>query len=270
MKRTVKYITLADFLFIALLSLAGMLEGAFSEVVYYIGYILPIIFLAATGKDRFSKNALALLEFPKESAMAISVLAAPTILLVLAISFLTSLFLSLFLEPTPTVFEENLFLVILLHAILPAFLEEFLFRYMPICLMKDECRNTLVFTSTVLFAFAHCNIYQIPYALAAGMIFIIVDLLYESVWPSVILHFANNLFSIFWIKYSGNLKFVISSVIVLSALSLVSCAVLFKERNKYLCQIRSILSDKKEEKMGYELIFFVVITFIAALTNLSF
>ena len=135
MKKTVTRIVLADFLFIALLSLAGSLDGPVSQVVYYLGYFVPALFLFLSSQDSFRENAKPILKLSRQGGILTSLTVAPTLVIVLGMSFLTTLLLSLFAKPAPVVLEDNLLVAILIHAVIPAFLEELLFRFIPICLM---------------------------------------------------------------------------------------------------------------------------------------
>jgi hypothetical protein len=72
-----------------------------------------------------------------------------------------------------------------------------------------------------------------PYAFVAGVIFMSVNLAFESMWPSVILHFLNNAMSVIWIKYCVSDKSALIFISLLMALALISSAFLILGRERY-------------------------------------
>lgn len=78
-------------------------------------------------------------------------------------------------------------------AVLPAFLEEFAFRGIVMGCLRRHGNALAVIGSSLLFGLIHGNFIQIPFAFALGCFFAYADILCDSVWPSVIIHFINNL-----------------------------------------------------------------------------
>ena len=137
------------------------------------------------------------------------------------------------------------------HALAPALLEEALFRYIPMKLLLPYSKRTCIVYSSLCFAFIHCSLAQMPYAFVAGIIFMIVDVALDSVWPSVILHFINNAASVIMMKYCND---TVSASIFLSVLLLL-CAVsvffIFKKKQNYKKMLKTALGKGQGGAVTY-------------------
>ena len=167
----------------------------------------------------------------------------PIIALIFLISYLTSLLFGLFgIEGAP-VGDAPILEMLLLHSLLPALLEESVFRYLPIILIAPYSKRWCAVLSAVYFALVHMSLIQLPYALCAGFIFVILDLAYDSVWPSFILHLCNNAVSVLWIKYSYQGHFATWFVVVLVAAAILSLVGAYFKRREYLSGIKKALDE---------------------------
>lgn len=95
-----------------------------------------------------------------------------------------------------TVINRSLIENVIRMALLPAVIEEFVFRG---CLMGVyRKRNTIcgIVVSSILFALMHCNLYQIPYAMVGGVIFAYVTFATDNVGTAMVAHFLVNLTSV--------------------------------------------------------------------------
>lgn len=81
---------------------------------------------------------------------------------------------------------------LLVLSVLPAIFEEFAFRGVVMGALKKHGRTVAIIGSSALFGLMHGNLVQIPFAFALGCVFAYIDLLCDSIWPSVIVHFLNN------------------------------------------------------------------------------
>lgn len=82
---------------------------------------------------------------------------------------------------------------LLLTAALPAIFEEFTHRGLALdALKKRGSEASAIVLSGLLFALMHTNILQFLYAFAGGCIFGLLAVKSKSIYPSMILHFANN------------------------------------------------------------------------------
>ena len=121
--------------------------------------------------------------------------------------------------------------------------------------------------SAVFFAFAHCNLYQLFYAFVAGVILATVDLLFDSIWPSVVIHLLNNLVSIFWLRYGASATFSTWYTVALLSLAAVSVIPIVICRGKYKSMLARIFRNDGRIEFTLESTVFAVL--MLALTLLS-
>jgi membrane protease YdiL (CAAX protease family) len=85
-------------------------------------------------------------------------------------------------------------------------LEELLFRGVILGSLSRYNRTFAIIISSIAFGFTHGNIQQAAYAMIAGIIFAAIDLRYNSIIPSMIIHSLVNLFGMltsFFMKATG-------------------------------------------------------------------
>ncbi len=96
------------------------------------------------------------------------------------------------LENTP----ESLLLNLLAIAVLPALLEEMVFRGYVLRAFRPYGDWFAVMISALLFSLMHGNILQIPFALLVGILLGWLYVMTENIWIPVAVHFANNAMSV--------------------------------------------------------------------------
>lgn len=90
----------------------------------------------------------------------------------------------------------DLFKWIAITALLPAIFEEFTHRGLLISALKNRGSElSIVFLSGLMFALMHTNIMQCIYAFIGGCVLGYIALRAKSIYPTMILHFANNAFA---------------------------------------------------------------------------
>ncbi|MBE6701937.1 MAG: CPBP family intramembrane metalloprotease [Ruminococcaceae bacterium] len=92
--------------------------------------------------------------------------------------------------------NTQLVLTIVTTALVPAFVEEFLFRGVVLSHLLRYGKTTAVLFSALLFGIMHQNAAQLLYAVAAGLVLGFIYLKTRSIWPCVLLHFFNNFLSL--------------------------------------------------------------------------
>ena len=288
MKKSVITIVAIDLIFLCMLLLSSILGGAVGAIIYALAFIVPILIgIGAIWKQKsalrsddgavFSyddgdvptprRNEIRLSLSAKEALITLPVIIPGTaivFLLSLAFGYLGGLFGT---ESGGTL-TEPFGTALLTYALLPAVLEEILFRYIPIKLFCEERGNmrAAVIVSAVTFAFGHMNLLQIPYALAAGIIFAWLDIICESLLPSVILHAVNNVISLcFMYEIGGWVIFA-----VLGALLLISVAAMTFMRKRYADMTRQAFSISRESyDLTPMLIYMIPALFFAAISTLA-
>ena len=247
MKKAVVAITFFDLVFMFLLSLSGSLGGIFGNIAYYLSFFIPVFlayfYLKFEGDSEKPPAMLKLLPDGKSLCYTLP-LVAPFISVVFLISFLTSLLLNLLGFSDSVDVSGNLFGVVVEHALLPAFLEEALFRFVPLILLLPYSKKNALVISSVMFAAVHCNLFQIPYALMAGFVLSMVALATGNVFSCVILHFLNNIASIAFMRCSGAPNFNLIFFLSLGVLCAASLCVIALRRKTYTEIFREIKKDK--------------------------
>lgn len=93
---------------------------------------------------------------------------------------------------------SNLELVLqfMVIAVVPAFVEELLFRGVVLSNLMPFGKTAAVLGSALLFGVMHQNLAQLLYATVAGLVLGYIYVATRSIWPCVMLHFANNALSV--------------------------------------------------------------------------
>ncbi len=245
MKKNTNALTAAYIAFFAIMMLSGTLSGIVSEAVYYLAYALPLAAVMIFLKDQRDGNDL--FSMTREGVKLFLPTVFPTVLAVILLSYLTSvLMFYVFGETSSVDVGSNLLFALFYHACLPAVLEELLFRFLPLRFIAPHSKRYAVIFSSVAFALAHHSFFSIPYALFAGVVFMTVDLLCDSLLPSVILHFVNNAVSVLWAMYFSTPEggAIVASAIVL--LSLLSVFPIIKRRGEYSRGLKEIFAKRGE------------------------
>lgn len=114
--------------------------------------------------------------------------------LISLINMISSLFVENSVSDTLAVTVENnsVFLNLILLALIPAIVEEFIFRGLIFNGYKKRNPLKAAILSAVLFGLIHMNINQFTYAFVMGIIFALLTYVTGSIIPSVIAHFVVN------------------------------------------------------------------------------
>lgn len=242
MTEAVKLVTFLNVVFILFLVLSSSFSGFVGEVVYYLAFLIPVVvgfYSSCTLKIKreeikgVAEPQETFFTLSKEKIMKLLPLIAPIVLAVFLASILTSLVLSFVGVTSAPIQDTGLFNMLLVHALIPAVFEEVLFRYIPLKILLPYSQRWCVLYSALCFALIHCSFSQMPYAFVAGVIFMLVDVAFDSVWPSIILHLVNNSLSIVWMKYCSG---VTATLVLFSAfvlVTLVSVIFIVRKREEY-------------------------------------
>ncbi len=126
-------------------------------------------------------------------------------MLAVASNYITGVLMS-FMESAGVerpVFEEtqsgtptSLVLNLISTAVLPAILEEMVFRGYVLQAFRRYGDKLAVIVTALLFGLIHGNVLQLPFAFLLGLVFGWMVVQTGSIWPAVILHFGNNAMSV--------------------------------------------------------------------------
>lgn len=262
-----RLLSLLYLLSLLLLSVSGSLSVFLSETVYILSFILPTAIGVHLVMKEGREDEKSLLSLNKHSLLLVAPTVFPIILIIILTSSLTSFLIGLIFGAENAInLGDNLLLALVLHALLPSLLEEMLFRYLPMRIYKEE-NATMIVVSSLFFALVHRDFFVIPYAFIAGALFMIIDIIADSVWPSVILHALNNALSVLWIFYLQSVEFVFAFYALLIILSAVSVIIIIKRREEYRAKIRQIFKGERV-KPDIAILYFAVPTLILAVLNL--
>ena len=195
-------------------------------------------------------------------------LIAPFIAIVFVISFLTSLLLNSLGFSDMTDVSGNILYVITKHALLPAIFEEAVFRFIPIMLLLPYSKKNALVISSLLFAAVHCNLFQIPYALAASFLLSLIAISTGSIAPCIVIHFLNNIASILFMRFSSVPYFHVFFLSGLILLTFISVAFIIIKREKYNQIFIELKKDKCNVEFTLSLALFISMTLIIGVMNL--
>ena len=253
MRHALSLTMLIDLIFIMLLSVSGSVSGWLSELLYFVAFLLPFAvgILGVRSIERnenrdFISGLSGVLTPTKKQVRLTLPIVFPTVAVIFVISFLTSLLLTELGIENSTVENAPLALMLLEHAFIPALLEELLFRLVPLLLMARYSNSGAIVWSALAFSLIHCNLFQIPYAFAAGFVFMTVAVMTGGILPSILLHFINNTLSVVWIKYCSTDTSAAIFVGALLLLSLVSLPFIIKYRGEYKESLAKCFSEKPQ------------------------
>lgn len=176
-----------------------------------------------------------------------------------------------YLQPTPTSLLINLFV----FAVLPALLEELVFRGYVLRALRPYGDWFAVIVSAMLFGLMHGNIAQIPFALIVGVALGWLYVMTDNIWIPVAVHFINNGFSML-LKYctiemdktSAGMAngFAILALIVIGALCLAVLIVRHSSLLRRLPQKSSLSVGARTGTLLSSLLFLLCFVVFTALT----
>ncbi len=202
--------------------------------IYSCGMVLPAVVVSRVMGRRFSPIFSAR---PMEPADAfLGILSAVGICMAanVAVNILMLFFASVGIpEPQmPDYLQPNLSSLLLnlfVFSVLPALLEELVFRGYVLRALRPHGDWFAVFVSALLFGLMHGNIAQIPFALIVGMALGWLYIMTDNIWIPIAVHLINNGFSFLLQYYALDLDdiaqselnaFAIFALIVIGALCL--------------------------------------------------
>lgn len=141
--------------------------------------------------------------YNKKAAVSLVMFLAPVVLISTVIINLIS---SIFQEAVGITFESGLedmsaegpmgaVMLTFTLAVIPAVVEEFCIRGVVLQPLRRYGDKFAIVMSAAIFSILHGNMVQIPYTLVAGIYFGYLCVATGSLWPSIVLHFINNMFS---------------------------------------------------------------------------
>ncbi len=244
MKKSIQITTLIYLGFALFLGASGMMLSygypTLSTITSYFGFALPLIAFAIYVRRRGGEVKIPLID-DKEGLFLSIPFAFISLIGVMGISFLTSLLLNSLGKGEAELLSGNIVYLISRYAFLPAFLEELLFRLVPLCLIAPYSKKSAIVLSSIMFAVVHCDMFEIPYALFAGVLYMFVDIMAGSVLPSIIIHLVNNVVAVLWQVYFIPLGLTAYALAVIGALAIISALAVILAFKRYKPYFKAVL-----------------------------
>ena len=169
---------------------------------------------------------------------------------------------------------NEVFLGVVSVAVVPAIVEETVIRGIVMQPLRKFGDKFAIVASALLFACMHGNMVQIPYTLVGGLLLGYLAVATGSLWPSVILHFVNNLYSVVVIATNDNfgenasvlavvimlITFTTVGVIGLVRLIKMKYTVTFSKNSNLLTMGEKISSFVKNGPMIVAIVMIIIIT----------
>ena len=167
-------------------------------LLYAAIFLLPIFFFKLFSGKRRVVPAYRSMNLPRETVLYLFAGLAVISAMAQINSMLVSVFSSSVEGMVQTVPATNAELVMMVFtvAVVPAFVEEALFRGLVLSNLQPYGKTVAVLGSALLFGLMHQNVAQLFYATAAGLVLGYIYVKLGSIWPCVLLHFVNNFLSV--------------------------------------------------------------------------
>lgn len=130
-------------------------------------------------------------------------------------------------------------------AVVPAFVEEYLFRGMILTNLLPYGKTSAILASAALFGIMHQNVGQLFYATVAGLVLGYIYVKSRSIWPCILLHFINNFYSLFNSAIYDRVSKATADVI----LSLISAMIFLAA---IVCVVILLLGQRDRRQKGEE------------------
>ncbi len=242
--------------------LSGGFDGAVQIVIYIFAFLAPTaagIYFSKSGELK-EKNEFDRKLKPNKGTFFVALLSVfPILLIILVLSYLSSLFLfEVFgMENGIPEFTDPLSAT-LIHAVLPSLLEEMAFRYLPLKVLAEKSPRVAVFASAFFFSLIHRSFFSIPYAFAAGLLFMALDIASGSIIPSVVIHLLNNVIALMTMGAYGFGFDTSAAFVFIGAGTLISSVFLFLERKKLAAMVKCAFAEGEKYLPSVEPLFFAV------------
>lgn len=142
--------------------------------------------------------------YNKKAAMSLTMLCVPLMLFsTFVINYASTIIQNIFgitfttgVEDPKILGIDGFLIATLSTAVLPAVLEEVIIRGIVMQPLRRFGDKFAIVASALIFGIMHGNMVQIPYTVVAGLFLGYLAVATGSLWPSIILHFINNFYSV--------------------------------------------------------------------------
>lgn len=150
--------------------------------------------------------------YNKKAAVSLTMLCIPLMLFsTFAINFVSTIIQNIIgvtfttgVEDPAIIGVDGFLIATLSTAVLPAVLEEVIIRGIVMQPLRRFGDKFAILASALIFGIMHGNMVQIPYTVVAGLFLGYLAIATGSLWPSIILHFVNNFYSVALLSFYDN------------------------------------------------------------------
>lgn len=150
--------------------------------------------------------------YNKKAAISLTMICIPLMLFsTFAINFVSTIIQNIIgitfttgVEDPAIIGVDGFLIATLSTAVLPAVLEEVIIRGIVMQPLRRFGDKFAVVASALIFGIMHGNMVQIPYTVVAGLFLGYLVIATGSLWPSIILHFINNFYSVVLLSVYDN------------------------------------------------------------------
>ena len=177
-------------------------DSIIQSAAYMLSFSIPAMFFYGISKKHSPRAVWTNVRLDKKFPLMM----VGTIAICLAMAYVNyfimeifdySTFYDLYMQDDPLDENYKLILAIISTALVPALCEEYLFRGVFLTNLMPYGKVTAVVVSSLLFGLMHQNGGQIIYTTVAGIALGLVYVRTRSLWGGMLIHFFNNLFSVF-------------------------------------------------------------------------
>lgn len=195
---------------------------AFEIIVTFLAIGVPFFILHLIfRKEKISSELPFGTPYNKETAKYLVMVFLPVMVFsAIAINYASAIFQEILgFEFTSTVGDitlkggKEIFLGVLGIAVVPALIEETVIRGIILQPLRKYGDKYAIIASALLFAVMHGNMVQIPYTVIGGLLLGYLAVITGSLWPSIVMHFINNLYSVIILSVNDNIGEGASSIV---------------------------------------------------------
>lgn len=208
---------------------AYVLAELLNAIAYIAAFTIPVWFFLAISKNkRVEPFGLSLVLAEKNTALTSVAMMFLGTSICFAASYVNSLLFPVSEEAADLYFSTEiqggyaLVLMFISTAIVPAFVEELLFRGVVLSSIRPYSEGGAILISSLLFGLMHQTPFQLFYATAIGVVLGIIRVKTGSIWTGVLVHFFNNFLSViqtylleFYDEHTGNLVYIILTLSII-------------------------------------------------------
>ena len=181
--------------------MAQVVKELFSAILYALAFTLPLLFFKMISRGHIVSTPRLAPELDGEGLCCALFGVAVTSVLAFANAKLVSVFeysdfSDEYIWQTEVSENYQLILLFITMVVVPAFVEELLFRGLILENLLPCGKTVAIFGSAFLFGMMHQNVEQLLYATGAGIVFGWIYVRTRSIWPCVLAHFINNFQSV--------------------------------------------------------------------------